>query len=534
MQIGLLFYSDTVALSQTLGAVKGRAVANNGLLRALLAHPGDCAYTVIVSCALERDWLRDALGALAHSRFVRLVTLQELPRALAEAPLDALHLFGPDLYRGFALRREVLRAPVPVTGTTHTLSHAPFLEWMYLNLLHRPQSHDCLVCTTPTAVHVVDACAATAREALGGAGVLPTTVIPLGVDVAALRAPALPSRVELRARHGIPADAIMLLSVGRLSSSSKTDLLPLVLAFRQLRQQTHAEVRLVLAGASGDERYADVLAAAAGECGVHEVLTIVPDPDEANKHALYQAADIFVGMSDNLQETFGLTVVEAMACGLPVVASSWDGYRALVRDGETGFLIPTTGLAESSVLQSTAALQLDSVNHLMAAQSTATDLPALVDRLHALVTQPELRVRMAREAFASAMAYDWPVVARHYQALWERLATAAQHTTWQDAPPATLDYLRAFADYPTRHLQGDHTVTTTATGHEVLAGRVPLRLYAAMEEILRPELLAALLRDAASEQPVAALLERHAAAASPDLLRHHLMWLYKYGFIALR
>ena len=44
----------------------------------------------------------------------------------------------------------------------------------------------------------------------------------------------------------------------------------------------------------------------------------------------YAAADIFVSLSDNIQETFGLTPVEAMAAGLPVVASDWDGYRETI------------------------------------------------------------------------------------------------------------------------------------------------------------------------------------------------------------
>ena len=46
-------------------------------------------------------------------------------------------------------------------------------------------------------------------------------------------------------------------------------------------------------------------------------------------------------MSDNIQETFGITPIEAMSAGLPVVVSDWDGYRDTVRDGIDGFRIPT-------------------------------------------------------------------------------------------------------------------------------------------------------------------------------------------------
>ena len=55
----------------------------------------------------------------------------------------------------------------------------------------------------------------------------------------------------------------------------------------------------------------------------------------------FGAADLFVTVSDNLQETYGLTVIEAMASGLPVVAAGWNGYQETVRHGETGFLVPT-------------------------------------------------------------------------------------------------------------------------------------------------------------------------------------------------
>ncbi len=59
---------------------------------------------------------------------------------------------------------------------------------------------------------------------------------------------------------------------------------------------------------------------------------------------------------DNMQESFGLTPIEAMAAGLPRVISDWDGYRDSVQHGEDGFLIRTiqpprdTGRALSELL----------------------------------------------------------------------------------------------------------------------------------------------------------------------------------------
>jgi glycosyltransferase involved in cell wall biosynthesis len=46
-------------------------------------------------------------------------------------------------------------------------------------------------------------------------------------------------------------------------------------------------------------------------------------------------------LSDNIQETFGIVPIEAMAAGLPVVVLDWDGYKNTVRDGIDGFRVPT-------------------------------------------------------------------------------------------------------------------------------------------------------------------------------------------------
>ena len=56
---------------------------------------------------------------------------------------------------------------------------------------------------------------------------------------------------------------------------------------------------------------------------------------------MWSAADVFTSLSDNIQESFGLTPIEAMASGLPVLVSDWDGYRDTVTHGAEGLVVPT-------------------------------------------------------------------------------------------------------------------------------------------------------------------------------------------------
>lgn len=56
---------------------------------------------------------------------------------------------------------------------------------------------------------------------------------------------------------------------------------------------------------------------------------------------MYNSADCFTSPIDNIQETFGITPLEAMSCGIPQIVSDWNGYRETVVDNVTGFRIPS-------------------------------------------------------------------------------------------------------------------------------------------------------------------------------------------------
>ncbi|CAO0821436.1 hypothetical protein DFAR_2330023 [Desulfarculales bacterium] len=103
-----------------------------------------------------------------------------------------------------------------------------------------------------------------------------------------------------------------------------------------------------------------------------EKLHICKDFDSSLTPNLLTAVDIFVSPSDNLQETFGLAIIEAMAAGLPVVASDFSGYRDLVAEGRTGFLIPSLGSADYGPLDPLWPLLAD---HIAALQTPARAWP---------------------------------------------------------------------------------------------------------------------------------------------------------------
>ena len=149
-------------------------------------------------------------------------------------------------------------------------------------------------------------------------------IVPSGIDTD-LYAAARPDE-RLRARLDIPADAPVALSVGRLGYEKNVSAV--------LRAFAAAGTGyLVLAG---DGPYRSTLEREAADSGAGDRIRFVGMVDRAELPAYYKTADAFVNASKS--ETQGLTVIEALASGLPVVCLDDESYRGAVADGENGFL----------------------------------------------------------------------------------------------------------------------------------------------------------------------------------------------------
>ena len=174
-------------------------------------------------------------------------------------------------------------------------------------------------------------------------GIKEARVIPNGVNLEVFR-PG--SQREARTELGLPLDTrIILFAAYKIRRNQFKD-------FPTLRSA------LVRVGAlcPGDK----VCCLAVGESGKPEAIPgvdfrFVPfQPDESRMAKYYQAADIYVHAAR--ADTFPGTILEASACGIPVVASRVGGIVEQVEDGKTGFLVPV-GDAEAMALRVTQLLR---------------------------------------------------------------------------------------------------------------------------------------------------------------------------------
>lgn len=184
-------------------------------------------------------------------------------------------------------------------------------------------------------------------------------------------------------RYNLPPKFI--LSVGTLEP--RKNFTGLIKAFEQSPvRETH---HLVIAGGKG-WLYDDIFAAAQNS-PVADRIHLIGFVADDDLPALYSLADIFAYPSH--YEGFGIPVIEAMACGAPVVC------------------------ANNSCLPEVAGES--------ALQITATDTPELADALHRLAIDNSLRESAIREGFLQAQKFNWPDAARRLLTVYQRFSTGS-------------------------------------------------------------------------------------------------------------
>jgi len=216
-------------------------------------------------------------------------------------------------------------------------------------------------------------------------------IVPCGYDPAEFEPMSRPlARMDL----GIDPTEPVLLQLGRMVPRKGVD--NVIRSLARLEAEHGLRARLLVVGGASREPDPEAtpelarLAAIAEEEGVRERVTFVGRRDRAELRTYYNAADIFV--STPWYEPFGITPLEAMACGIPVVGSRVGGIKFSVRDGETGYLVPPD------------------------------DPAALAERIAHLYDNPKLLAVLGQQAHRRVQdLFTWERVANGISALYEEV-----------------------------------------------------------------------------------------------------------------
>jgi len=527
--------------------VVGRQVAASCFLRALLEYSGferfDFFLPNLYSCQFIKTHFQTEFGSENLHGRARIMEHTQLPEALRRETYSVFHLadFTTYLPALAHLRQNLAQKPFPITGLSTSISEKDFFESYFRMMLHGVQDFDGIVCISRC---VKDALEKAFRlleqrfQAFTGSvwlNPIDLPVIPLGVDPSAF---AQPEREAARSKLKLPHERKIILIFGRYSYADKMDLLPAVEIALRLRSMFEDDPPLFVVAGSDPLNYRALLMEYAQRRGAADLFCLrynIPPEDKAHYFA---AADVFLSPSDNLQESFGITILEAMAAGLPVVASDFDGYRELILDGKTGFCIPTYWGPCAGDIELISGILFRNTHNFYLAQSIAPDLDKMAEALRLLLSNPSLRREMGQAGRDKAQSdYGWKSIIGMYEELWGRLADRTRGREMSPAPdPFEVPYYQLFGHYVTRPIGGMDLICIAAAGIRLLEKKASAPVYPELATMISEESLHHILVLCRHQQRSVAFLQERLQAArrlSSETSLYHILWGLKQGLLRL-
>ena len=378
------------------------------------------------------------------------------------------------------LRRRQDQRAYSICGITHTISSAGSIDILSTLLTAPLQPWDALICTSSVVrsslEHLLGQWGEYLGERLGATQITPQLqlpVIPLGVesDLYEYGDKKSEIRQKWRERLNIAEEDVVFLFVGRLSFHAKAHPTPMYIALENAAKQTGKRVHLIQSGWFANDSIEVAFKEGARDLCPSVNAIFLDGRDADTRKEIWAVCDVFTSLSDNIQETFGLTPIEAMAAELPVVVSDWNGYKDTVRDGVDGFRVPTLTPPPEHCHDLAERFEMEVDNYDLyignTCRTVSVDIAATTKAYAELIQSPDLRKKMGAAGKKRAQeVYDWKHIIKAYQELWGELG-AIREETQEIVPKATNmasnplrdDPFSLFSSYPTATIQPEDCIT---------------------------------------------------------------------------
>jgi glycosyltransferase involved in cell wall biosynthesis len=527
--------------------VVGRQIAAAAFLQALLAYSNFERIDFFLPNAYSRNfahsYFQNEFGSEDAGGRVRIFEHAQLPEYLRRERYDVFHLadFTTYLPALAHLRQNLAAEPFPITGLSASISEKSYLERYFHMMLNGVRDFDGIICISRCVKEALEKAFRMLEgrfQHLTGSlwqNPIDLSVIPLALDAGVF---GKLDRKTARQALDLPPDRNIILIFGRYSYVDKMDLLPVIEIATRLGSIFEKDPPLFLLAGSDPLHYGSFFIECAKRKGAERYFCLRSNIAPEEKPRYYAAADIFFSPADNLQESFGITILEAMASGLAVAGSDFNGYRELIENGKTGFCIPVYWGDAATDIESLSGILYRNSHNFYLAQSMALDLDRAVEVLENLLTHPELRMEMGRAGRRRVEAkFNWKTVIRMHEDFWERLADKMRSGSIVPAPdPFEASYYRLFNHYPTRALVGEDPILITDEGLRVMEGKASPPVYPELATMISGEILHHILVLCRRQARSIAFLQdklQSVRRATVQTSLYHILWALKQGLVRL-
>ncbi len=399
LEFAIYYAGDAYSTAQK---IMGRQSAGKSFIKGLAKNYPDRA---IHALGTHKQSAQNLFNQLRGDGHLGPVVWSSLPSFTSAEQVGTLYYPAPPLSELAHARNQNNPGSFSIMGVTHTLSSHGAIDQIGSLVLPPFQPWDALICTSSAAQTTIKQLHEETREYWAkttGAHKfvdIQLPVIPLGINTDDFGCTDT-QKMAARQSLGIAPDEVVFLFAGRLTFHAKANPAPMYQALQKISGQ-HKVVCLE-AGIFPNDGVQNAYKTAQKQLAP-KVKFIWADGNQEDKYKkAWQAADVFVSLADNIQETFGITPLEAMASGLPVVVSDWDGYKDTVPHGEVGFRIPTYMAPPGSGIELAKRYDLGIDNYDLyigrTSLSTFIDPEQLQITFATLASQKTLRIEMGLNA----------------------------------------------------------------------------------------------------------------------------------------
>jgi glycosyltransferase involved in cell wall biosynthesis len=439
----------------------GAYVAMENYNKGLLKHGKFCEYHTYYNRQQLRSLSKDEIirAYFRHDK-LKVVKLENLVNT-PDICYQVLHFESIMPYKEVIFRNMFSKKNIPVTRRVYTVStNAHLRELLNIQLLGcggRP--YDSIVvpskATQLALLSYFEDLSTVTNGTWDYRGRV--DVIPYGIHVEDFQPD---DKFAARKFLDLPLDSIVILSVARISQVSKMNYYQLLEFFSRLSDQCNdTDIVLLIAGAAADNEIHN-LRKIAEDLHVMDNVKIIPNFEDDIKKLIFNSADIFISLSDNLQESFGIALIEAMAIGLPVICTDWDGYKDIVDDAINGYRIPTKWKVKKcadDILVNFKNPYDHSVIYRIS-QNIQVDMDLLIKRAKNLIYNENLRRVIGQKGRKKVLReYSSAAEISQFEALWDELAGIAEkdRNDYRDLSSVLYyDYPRHFKSYPSILING--------------------------------------------------------------------------------
>ena len=365
-----------------------------------------------------------------------------------------------------------------VVGITHTTASHKVMSDISNLAFSDVMPWDAIICTSPSVVDTVQKILNHKYEKISQKISIDNItypkmpVIPLGLDKDEFNF-SDEYKNNSRKELNINKNDIVLVYVGRLSFHAKAHHLPMYLAAEECAKnlKDNQNLHIIQTGWFANDFVRDAFVNEGNEICPSVKLHFLDGKNQGNKYKTLAAGDIFVSLSDNIQETFGLTPLEGMASGLPVLVSDWNGYKSTVRNNIDGFRVKTYSVNDGFGEDIAFSHMMDVINYDnyvgMSVQRVAIDVKDCIDKLSILINDKDLRKKFGNSGRARVEEnFDWPIILNQYKDLSNELNQIREVEKKNylrfcnpSLPSDKLDPFYLFSSYPSEILNSKHIFT---------------------------------------------------------------------------